>query len=145
RIIVVGAGVVGAATSYFLARRGHEVQMVERRGGAGLGCSHANAGQLSYSYTDTLADPGLLAKLPGIVLGRNAGMRVRPDPALLPWGLRFLWYCTRGRSDRNTAELLRQAALSAQAYEELIDAVPLQIDYQRAGKLLLTGSSRTLE
>lgn len=144
QIIVVGAGVVGAATSYFLSLRGHRVQLLERADEPGQGCSQANAGQLSWSYTDTLADPGLLARLPGIVLGRDPGMRVRLDWALVPWGLRFLWYCTRQRSDRNTATLLRQAAASAQALEQLLDDVPLRFHHRQAGKLLLTGSQHTL-
>jgi D-amino-acid dehydrogenase len=144
RVIIIGAGVVGAATAYFVARRGHEVTLIERHPEPASGTSFANAGQLSYSYTDTLADPGLWRRLPRILLGRDMGMRVLPDPALLPWGMRFLWHCTRSRSDRSTVQLLQLGAQSACALEVLLRDLPIEFSYRYAGKLLLTGSPETV-
>ncbi|HEY8507656.1 MAG TPA: FAD-dependent oxidoreductase [Steroidobacteraceae bacterium] len=144
RIIIVGAGVVGAATAYFVARRGHEVTLIDRHTEPACGTSFANAGQLSYSYTDTLADPSLWRRLPRMLLGRDSGMRILPDPALLPWGVRFLWNCTRSRSDRNTVRLLQLGAQSAFALEVLLRDLPIEFSYRHAGKLLLTSSPDTL-
>lgn len=145
RVIIVGAGVVGAATAYFVAKRGHDVTLLDQHAQPAQGASFANAGQLSYSYTDTLADPGLIAKLPAILLGRDSGMHIRFDSALLPWGVRFLWQCTRRRADRNTLQLLRLAAKSAAALEELLAEVPLEFGHRPAGKLMLTSSPMTLQ
>lgn len=144
RVIIVGAGVVGAATAYFVARRGHEVTLVDRHSEPAQGASFANAGQLSYSYTDTLADPRLLRRIPGMLLGRDVGMRILMDFALLPWGVRFLWNCTRRRADDNTVRLLQLASESAAALEELLADIPLEFAHRPAGKLLLTSSPQTL-
>lgn len=144
RVIIVGAGVVGVTTAYFVAKRGHEVTVVDRHPLPAQATSFANAGQLSYSYTDTLADPGLLRRLPSMLLGHDIAMRISPDPALLPWGLRFLWQCTRERADRNTVHLLRLAAESAQALDELLADAPIRFDHRPSGKLMLTASPAKL-
>jgi D-amino-acid dehydrogenase len=144
RVTIVGAGVVGVATAYFVAQRGHAVTVLERRAMPAQDASFANAGQLSYSYTDTLADPGLLRRLPSMLLGRDIGMRISLDPALLPWGWRFLWQCTRERADRNTVQLLHLAADSARALDELLENASIEFDHRPAGKLMLTASEKTL-
>ena len=144
KVVIIGAGVVGVTTAYFAARRGHQVTLLDRNAEPAAGASFANAGQLSYSYTDALADPKILPRLPAMLLGRDAGMRILPDPALLPWGLRFLRECTRARSDANTVKLLQLAADSAQALEALLREVTIEFDHRAAGKLMLTASLRTL-
>lgn len=144
RVIIVGAGVVGITTAYFVAKHGHEVTVVDRHPLPAQAASFANAGQLSYSYTDTLADPGTLRRLPSMLLGRDIAMRISPDPALLPWGLRFLRQCTHERSDRNTVRLLHLAAESAQALDELLTDAPIRFDHRPAGKLMLTASAEKL-
>lgn len=145
RVIVIGAGVVGAATAWFIAKRGHEVTVLDRHPQPAAETSFANAGQLSWSYTDTLADPGLLKRLPAMLLGRDPGMRIVPDAALLPWGLRFLTYCTRSRADGNTLKLLQMATQSAHALEELLNEVTIDFDHRSAGKLMLTSSARKID
>lgn len=144
RVIIVGAGVVGVTTAYFVAQRGHDVTLLERHSQPAQDTSFANAGQLSYSYTDTLADPGMLRRLPSLLLGRDIGMRIRIDTALIPWGLGFLWQCTRAKADRNTLELLRLATDSAQALDRLLADVALNFDHRPAGKLMVTASTQTL-
>lgn len=145
RVIIVGAGVVGAATAYFAAKQGHEVTLIDRNPYPAGDASYANAGQLSYSYTDTLADPGLLRRLPGMLLGRDPGMRISLDLSLLPWGMRFLRYCTRRQADRNTARLLDLASESALSLEELLRDVAIDFHHARAGKLVLTSSPQKLD
>jgi D-amino-acid dehydrogenase len=145
RVIIIGAGVIGAATAYFVAERGHDVTVIERHGQAACGTSFANAGQLSYSYTDALASPGMLRSLPAILCGNDLATRLRfGDVALIPWGLSFLWHCDRLRSDSNTAALLRLAISSAAALATLLRDIPLDFSQRTAGKLILTGSARTL-
>jgi D-amino-acid dehydrogenase len=142
RVLIVGAGVVGITTAYFVAKRGHEVTLLERDGTVASGTSLANAGQLSYSYTDTLASPGLLSKLPAIILGRDRGMHVRFDAALLSWGPRFLLHCNRRDADANTVKLLHLAHQSQRAMQELLADMPLQYAPRVAGKLLVTSSAQ---
>lgn len=97
-VVVIGAGVIGVTTAYYLSELGCQVTVVDRHAEVADGASFGNAGQLSYSFTDAMATPAFLAKIPGILLGRDSGIRVRPHPALLPWGLRFLAECTRRRA-----------------------------------------------
>ncbi|MBX3684851.1 MAG: FAD-dependent oxidoreductase, partial [Rhodocyclaceae bacterium] len=64
-ITVIGAGIVGLTTAWYLQRDGHRVTVVDRREHVGLGSSMANGGQLSYRYVAPLADPEILARIPG--------------------------------------------------------------------------------
>ena len=95
KVAVIGAGVVGVTTAYYLNELGVEVTVFDAASGPATLTSHSNAGQLSYSFTDSLADPALIPKLPGILLGRDAGLRINPSihPEFLAWGLRFLSNC----------------------------------------------------
>ena len=68
-VAVIGAGVVGLATAYALARRGLQVALLERASGPALGTSFANGAQLSYAYTDAFASPSTVAQLPRLLMG----------------------------------------------------------------------------
>lgn len=136
-IAVLGSGVVGVTLTWELVQRGHRVTVVDRAASAGLATSFANGGQLSYSYTDSLADPSLLSKIPGMVLGRDPAfeLQLSADPKLVAWGLRFLRNCTGERALRNTRNVLRLALYSRERLHALLQEQPLEFDYRRDGKL----------
>ena len=72
RVHVLGAGVVGLTTAYMLACRGHEVQVLDAASGPGRdGASFGNGAQLSYAYTDAMANPGLRRQLAGLLRERT--------------------------------------------------------------------------
>jgi D-amino-acid dehydrogenase len=139
RVLVLGAGVTGVATAWYLSQKGHDVTVVETSDGVASGTSRANAGQLSYSFTDSMARPEFLRKVPGLVMGRDAGVliRAKPDAAFLRWGREFLRQCTTVRARDNTVAVLKLAMRSAALMEQLMQAVPLEFDFARAGKLVL--------
>ena len=85
--------------------------------------------------------PAFLAKIPGILAGRDPGSKVRLDAALLPWGLRFLAQCTRKKAAENTVTNLKAALRSASLLEELCANVPLEFAHRRVGKLVLLSSA----
>lgn len=145
RVVVLGAGVVGVTTAYYLSRLGCEVTVVDRAGAAGDGASFGNAGQLSYSFTDALARPAFLAHLPGMVLGRDRGSKVRLSPELVPWGLRFLAQCTNARARQNTVAVLELALRSADLMDELREALPFDFGHRNAGKLVLLSNPEEVE
>jgi len=145
RIVVLGAGVVGVTTAYYLSQLGCEVTVVDRAGEPGDGASFGNAGQLSYSFTDALAKPAFLAHLPSMILGRDRGSKVRLSPELIPWGLRFLAQCTNAKARRNTLAVLELALRSAELMEELQETLPFEFAHRNAGKLVLLSSSEELE
>ncbi|MBT2792850.1 FAD-dependent oxidoreductase [Paraburkholderia strydomiana] len=79
-VLVVGGGVTGLATAWYLAGDGHAVTIVERNADVALESSYANGGQLSYSYVAPLAGPGVLSKLPRWLMQRHSPVRFRLAP-----------------------------------------------------------------
>ena len=138
-VVVLGAGVIGVTTAYALAKRGLSVAIVDRRTGPGYETSYANGAQLSYAYTDALASPALLRKLPFLVtMGDPAiDLKLTADPAFIKWGLHFLRNCTGGRFKANTLAALELAMESRLALHTLLARHPLDFAYEAAGKLHL--------
>lgn len=137
RITVLGAGVVGITTAYCLARRGYSVRVVEGAPSAARGTSFANGGQLSYCYTDPLASPAILPKLPGLALGRDPAFELHPslDPAMIRWVTQFLRNCTGERELRNLRNVLRLALHSRKVLHGILDEHEIEFDFRRSGKL----------
>ncbi len=94
RVCVMGAGIVGLATAYVLSAEGHEVTVIDRAL-PGSGASGGNGAQLSYSYVQPLADPGIWAQLPKLLLSPSSPLKIRPqlDVHQWRWGMRFLAAC----------------------------------------------------
>ena len=136
-IAVIGAGVVGLATAYALARRGRRLVMVDRAPGPALQTSFANGAQLSYAYTDAMAGPALWKQLPGMLAGRDRAFRTRlsADPDFWRWGLAFLRNATLPRLQENTLTTLKLALESRAAMGELLARHPIEFDQRIAGKL----------
>jgi D-amino-acid dehydrogenase len=138
-VVVLGAGVVGATTAYSLAARGHSVTIIDKAAVAAAGCTHANGGQLSWSFTDSLAKPSFLPTLPGLLLGRDPASRIRlaSDPPLIRWGLAFLRQCTPSRARANTVALLQTAMRSAAVLNTMRQRTGVHFAHRRSGKLVL--------
>lgn len=143
-VIVLGAGVVGVTTAYYLAELGCRVTVIDRADEVASGASHANGGQLSYSFTDSLARPGFLSKIPGAIVGRETGSKVRVAPALVSWGSRFISQCSLKRSSSNTLSLLETAMRSAQLMADIRQKIPFDFSFRRAGKLVLLSNDDEL-
>src|SRR6185369_7895606 len=128
RIIVVGGGVVGVTSAYWLRLAGHEVALVEQDHEAGRGVSSGNGGQLSYAYVEPLAGPDLWTKFPAILLGLDRAVRMRPDLSLdsIRWGFSFLNHCVGQHQAESLGALLALAADSRRALAELLNDVALQ-------------------
>ncbi|GIL03752.1 MAG: D-amino-acid dehydrogenase [Betaproteobacteria bacterium] len=139
RVLVIGAGVIGLTTAYFLQRQGFEVTVVDRETGVGRGASGGNGAQLSYSYVAPLAEPSVLAKLPSLLFARDSPLVFRPrlEPAQWLWGMRFLAAATRERARATTAALLKLAFLSRDLIEPLIADEAITCDFKRGGKLVV--------
>src|SRR5882757_1379179 len=115
RIIVLGSGVVGVATAYYLAADGHEVVVLDRQPKAGLETSHANAGLIAPGHVYAWASP----RAPRILLqslwrsDSALKFRLKADPRLWLWSLRFLANCTMARNQANTLRKLTRLARDA--------------------------------
>ena len=137
KIIVLGGGVVGVTGAWYLAQRGHEVTVVERRGDVGLETSFANGGQISASHAEPWAKPSVLPKLARWLGREDAPLLFRPhaDRAQWAWGLRFLLECLPGRFERNCRSLAALASYSRECLRALRDQVGIRYDELTRGIL----------
>lgn len=147
RIIVVGGGVIGVTSAYWLRQAGHEVELIEQEHEAGRAVSAGNGGQLSYAYVEPLAGPDLWAKFPAILLGLDSAVRIRPhfSADALSWTASFLAHCFGPRQRATLTDLLALAGESRAAMTELLGDVPLDFDHAARGKLILYRDQQSLD
>lgn len=134
---MLGAGVVGTTSAWYLSQAGHQVTVVDRQPVAGNETSFANGGQISVSHAEPWANPHVL---PRVVkwLGREDApllWRWRADPAQLAWGLRFLRECLPGRTRQNIAAIVALALDSRRRLQTLRSELALDYDQQTRGIL----------
>lgn len=146
KVCVVGAGIVGCATAYELARQGFEVMLVDSDKGPGRGTSFANGAQLSYSYVEPLASPATLLGLPSMLLSPDSPLRfrLRPDLRQWWWCLQFLSACNARQSRQGTRELLLLAQLSRATLAQWMAQEAWRFSFQQNGKLVLCPDADTL-
>jgi len=130
KTLVLGGGVVGVTTAYFLAKAGHEVTLVEEKDAVGLEATGGNAGIIAPGHSFAWASPRAPRMLWQSLRGAETAIRVRltADPRLYAWGLRFLRECTSARARRNTLIKLRLCQYSQRVMDELVRAEG--IEYQ---------------
>ena len=147
KVLVLGGGVIGVSTAYYVARAGHDVTLVERQPGAGLETSFANAGEVSPGYSAPWAAPGLpLKALKWLFMAhRPLVIWPRPDPAMLAWGLRLLRNCTAARYERNKGRMLRLAEYSRDCLKELRAQTGIRYDERTQGTLQLFRTQAQLD
>lgn len=146
-VCVIGAGVIGVTTAWQLARQGLQVTLVDGAAHPASGASHANGGQLSYSYVAPLAGPGVLPNLPAWLLSPDSPLRFRPraDPRQWRWCLQFLRACNARAASATTAQLLSLSYLSRQVLHEIQQDDPLDFAHVRNGKLIVYRTPALLE
>ena len=137
KILVLGAGVVGTTTAWYLTRAGHQVTVVDRQPQAGMETSFANGGQISVSHAEPWANPHVFARLRQWLGREDAPLlwRWRADPAQLAWGLRFLGECRPGATRRNIAAIVALALYSRRQLGLLRTELGLQYDQLTRGIL----------
>jgi len=130
-VVVIGAGIIGVTTAYYLRRDGHEVTVVERRSGVAQETSFANAGVMAPSYVAPWSQPGMPAKVLAYLFSSEAPIVFRPslDPALWRWILRWLGECRVERFTRNKARMQRLAFYSQSELRALRELH--QLDYEQ--------------
>ncbi len=147
KILIIGAGIIGLTTAYFLVRRGYSVLVVEQESAIGTVSSYMNGGQFSYSYAEPLASPSMPRQLPAILFGRHAALKIKPAAftQLMPWGLQFLRNCTIEKFTENTQTVLRLAKLSREEMGHFINLHVADFSFRETGKLHLYQDSNLLQ
>ena len=121
KVTVLGAGVTGITSAWFLRQAGHEVTVVDRQPGAGLETSFANGGQISVSHAEPWANPGAPLKVLKWLMREDAPLlfRLRPDLNQWLWGLDFLRQCTPGRTRHNIKQMVNLGLYSRATLQKL--------------------------
>ena len=145
-ICVIGAGVIGLTSAYFLQSEGHSVTIVDRETAPGQGASAANGAQLSYAFVAPLADASVPPRLPSLFLTRDSPLKLhfRFDPVQWRWAIQFLRHANTSDARATTASLLRLAQLSREFIEPLIEGEGIDCHFTRGGKLVVYPDSRSL-
>ena len=130
KVIVIGAGVIGTTTAWYLAAAGHEVTVVDRQPGAGQETSFANGGQISVSHAEPWANPAAPWKVLKAIGKEDAPLlfRLRLDPELLRWGVGFLGECTAKRTRANIRAIVNLASYSRDCLKQLRVDTDIQYD-----------------
>jgi D-amino-acid dehydrogenase len=147
KIIVLGSGVIGTTSAYYLAQQGHEVTVIDRQSGAGLETSFANAGEVSPGYSAPWAAPGIPVKALKWLLMRHSPLAIRPsvDPAMWRWVLQMLMNCTSTRYEINKARMVRLAEYSRDCLVELRAATGIEYDERTQGTMQLFRTQKQLD
>jgi D-amino-acid dehydrogenase len=147
RTLVLGGGVVGVTTAYFLAKAGHEVTIVEERDALGLEATGGNAGIIAPGHSFAWASPRAPRMLWHSLRGAETAIRLKlgSDPRLYTWGLRFLRECTADRARRNTLIKLRLCQYSQGVMGELVRTEGLEYHAIARGALYLYRDSAEME
>ncbi len=137
RVTVLGAGVVGVTTAWYLAADGHEVTVIDRQPLPAQETSFANGGQISVSHAEPWANPQAPLKALKWMGREDAPLlwRLRADPAQWAWGLRFLRECTAARARANVGAIVRLGLASRTALQVLRRELALEYDHLERGIL----------
>ncbi len=148
KVLVLGAGVVGMATAYYLWRDGHEVTVLERHADAGAETSYGNAGGLCPSFAGPWAAPGMVGKVLRMMLQADAPIRFRPrlDPNQWRWILRWVAQCNPESFRRNKLRMQRVAHYSLARLKALAAEAGLDdFDFHADGTLWLFRTPQEVE
>jgi D-amino-acid dehydrogenase len=147
RVLVLGGGVIGVTSAWYLARAGFEVVVVEREAGPALAASFANAGQLSPGYASPWAAPGVPLKALKWLLSRHAPLVIKPGfhPGQYVWLLQMLRNCTRRRYAINKARMMRLARYSGACLDDLRAELGLEFENRRLGTVQLFRTQSQLD
>lgn len=147
KILILGAGVIGTTSAYYLNKAGHEVTVIDRQPGAGLETSYANAGELSYGYASPWAGPGIPQKAIKWLLMTDGPLVLRPklDPRMWIWGLQLLANCTERAYAVNKGRMVRLAEYSRDQMMALRADTGLEFDGRTQGTVQLFREQKQLD
>ena len=147
RVLVLGSGVIGTSVAYYLARAGHEVQVVDRQPGPALETSYANAGEVSPGYSAPWAGPGVPIKAIKWLLMHHSPLVIKPmlDLAMWRWSLSMLRNCTAARYRVNKGRMVRLAEYSRDCLQALRADIGIEYDERTQGTLQLFRTQKQLD
>ncbi len=139
KVIVMGAGVIGTTTAYYLAKSGANVTVIERQPDPAMETSFANAGQVSPGYSTPWAAPGIPLKGIKWLMQKHAPLSIKPDGTLWQWRwlLQMLGECNNQRYAINKERMMRLAEYSRDCLRKLREQTSIEYEHRTAGTLQL--------
>ncbi|WP_342727375.1 D-amino acid dehydrogenase [Bradyrhizobium sp. B097] len=139
KVLVLGSGVIGVTSAYYLARAGHEVTVIDRQPKPALETSFANAGEVSPGYSSPWAGPGVPVKAVKWLLMKHGPLVIRPklDPVMWLWLLKMLRNCTTSRYAVNKSRMIPIAEYSRDCLQALRNDIGIRYDERAQGTLQL--------
>ncbi|SIO06722.1 D-amino acid dehydrogenase [Vannielia litorea] len=147
KVVVMGAGVIGVTTAYYLRKGGAEVTVLDRQLGPGLETSYANAGELSYGMTSPWAAPGVPLKALKWLFMKRRPLFIWPliSPTMWSWGLQMLRNCNEESYRVNKSRMVRISNYSRDVMPELIAETGIEYDGRAQGTLQLFRTEKQLK
>ena len=147
KVIVLGSGVIGTSIAYYLAKDGHQVEVVDRQAGPALETSFANAGEVSPGYSSPWAGPGVPLKAIKWMLMSHSPLVIWPmlDPAMWRWGLSMLANCTERAYALNKSRMVPIAEYSRDCLKALRSETGIAYDERAQGTLQLFRTQAQLD
>jgi D-amino-acid dehydrogenase len=147
KVLVLGGGVIGVTTAYYLAGSGHEVTVVDRQAEPALETSFANAGEVSPGYASPWAGPGVPIKAIKWLLMKHGPLVIRPnlDPAMWAWLIKMLRNCTSARYAINKSRMIPLAEYSRDCLRALRAETAIHYDERSQGTLQLFRTQAQLD
>jgi len=147
KITILGAGVIGVTSAYYLAKAGHEVTVIDRQPGPALETSFANAGEISPGYSSPWAAPGIPQKAMKWVFMKYAPLIIQPmlDADTWRWVIAMLGNCTSARYAVNKSRMVRLAEYSRDCLIDLRNEIGIEYDGRAMGTLQLFRTQKQLD
>ena len=139
RVVILGSGVIGVTSAYYLAKAGHDVTVLERQPGPALETSFANAGQISPGYASPWAAAGIPLKALGWMMQRHAPFAIKPDGTLfqLQWMWQMLRNCNPEHYAVNKERMVRLAEYSRDCFKVLRAETGIAYEGRQQGTMQL--------
>ncbi|MCV2350619.1 D-amino acid dehydrogenase [Paucibacter sp. Y2R2-4] len=147
KVVVLGAGIIGVSTAWYLLEQGHEVTVVDRQADAALETSFANGAQISVSFCEPWANAGAPFKVAKWLLRDDSPLLFRPslDPKQWIWGLSFLTQCTTAAFERNVEQLVQLGRYSHESLKGLVAQTGIEYNRLERGILHFFSSQADFE
>lgn len=147
RVVVLGSGVVGVASAWYLRQAGHDVTVLDREAGPALETSAANAGQISPGYAAPWAAPGVPLKAIKWMFQRHAPLAISLDGTRfqLKWMLQMLRNCDMQHYQQNKGRMVRLAEYSRDCLKALRHRTGIQYEGRQGGTLQLFRTAQQFE
>jgi len=147
KVLVLGGGVIGLTSAWYLSQQGHEVTVVDRQSECGKETSFANAGQISYGYSSPWAAPGIPLKAIQWLTQEHAPLKIKPTLSveMMNWATKMLRNCSHTNYNTNKARMLRLANYSQSCLTELREKTGIKYQGRQLGTLQVFRSAKQLQ